>query len=121
MRNVNIFVMAYAVSIGAVAAFLIVYILLQRRVKPVYCKNLSDVEFEAKAKEFVHSMPLPKKSAEVPSLAFSIKRNIYRLRSIRYGRKFDDLLISKDKLKDIYSTTCSFQRISLKIYARRRV
>ncbi len=96
--------MAYAVSIGAVAIFMILYMLLRRRVKPVYCKNLSDAEFEARAKEFVRAMPLPKKCAEVPSFASDIKRSASKLSSRRYGGQFDCLILTKETLKKMCAT-----------------
>ncbi len=96
--------MAYAVSIGVVALFVVIYFLMRRHVKPVYCKNIGDAEFEAEANKLVRALPLPKKRAEVPSLAFNIKCNILKLKSRRYCGKFDDLIVSKDKLKEMCAT-----------------
>lgn len=95
--------MAYAISIGVVAAFVLLYFLTRCTIRPRYARYLDQDSFEKSAKQFVHSMPMPKKNGKMSGVnqIASIKRNLFLLKRKRYGGEFDGMSISKDKLKTL--------------------
>lgn len=97
--------MAYAISICAVVAFLALYLITRRPVKPRYVKGLGDEEFRVHTEELVRSIPVPEKTSKIAATGHisRIKWDMFWLGRKRYAGEFDDLLIPKDKLKQLSS------------------
>ncbi len=93
--------MAYAISVGVVAVFLTIYLLLSRPIKPRYARFLDDEAFEAGAKRLVRTIPVPKKTGNISAGAYIswIKRSCFLMKRKRYLGEFDDFILSKDMLK----------------------
>lgn len=91
--------MAHVLTLSITLFFIILYVLLQKKPREVYCKALSDAQFKDKSHNYVREMPIPSKSCTIDDK--KLKRRI----------KFIRFILNQKKYKGIFCDFCDNENI----------
>ena len=87
--------MAYLVAVAIIALFLTAYFVFKPKIREEYSQVLSNKEFQSASKDFVKSLPLPKKSGgnvNADVYVTAIKSALRTLKRKRYREKFAEII-----------------------------